>query len=413
LGGSPAGLGKEAALVSVFQIKRIISPETLRSIRPSSLLALLRPHRRFLHEHGFELPAARDGASLDVAALSRLLQLPDLHPPVDLADALFYINEMSTPEGMDALSPALEGGDFALSMFRGDPADVAVRAWLADPQILLRKHAEIFASRPRQFKYFQGRVDPPPPLPKPTPEVLRPLESHLAGIFEAKGRGRGTQLSAYAGADDSLFMVRHGDARRREGALRGVEETSVLYRPLKFDVVGYESFSGTLRVYARSKWEVSLYRGAFGQYLFGAMDHFSGEGRYTLEPLRSGDRRCLACGDAAPIHYVTLTELHLLWGGLHGSLEVHRAADVFAALGQRKAAVPAGPRIVRASFDLILFGVKQARRVTIVPPNIARYSHEHESPLVDRWLRLRGFIGGDAEGEAGGTEETNQLLLVP
>jgi hypothetical protein len=379
--------------VPVYHPKRFIRIETLRSITPKCLLALLKPHRSFLAENGLELPAAKKhSATIDLQKLSHILATPDFHHPPDLADALYYIHEMATPEGMDALLPELNGGQFTFGADEYGPADVAVQAWVKDRSLVERKHAEIFASRPRRFEYFQSRTDPPPKLPALTPERLAPLEAYLNSVFVSKGRGQCAKVLTYPHGDDCLFIVRHGDPHRREGALDGAVETSVVYRPLKFDVVGYDAASGALRVYTRTKWERSLYRNAFGQFLFGALDHFPDCSRYTLEPLRSGDRACLACADAPPIKLINLTELHLRWGGIYAALEIHQAGDVFGALRHRKVEVPAGPRIELASFDVYLFGHTRPQRVTIVPPNIARYSHEGDSPLIEQWLGLRGFI---------------------
>lgn len=377
--------------MAVYKIKRFVRPESLREISPKSLLALIRPYRSFFTAQGLALPRTKEAAKLDLRKLSKILATSDLQPPRGLTDALYFTNEMATPEGMDALLPELSE-EFTGVMFGAEPADVAVRAWLKDPAIVERKHAELFASRPRRFEYFQNGEHPPPRLPPLLPEIFAPLETYLDNVFEAKGRGRGVRVLAYEHDCDCLFMVRHADPRRREGAIDGTEETSVLYRPLRFDIVGYDARSGTLRVYARSKWETSLYRGAFGQHLFGAMDHFPDIGRYTLEPLRCGDSACLVCTDAVPIKHVRVTEVHLYWGGTYDSVEVHKATDVFAALKQRKAGVPSGPRIRQATFEVSMFGEKLPRRVTIIPPNIARYSHEDESHVVDNWLALRGFI---------------------
>lgn len=204
----------------VYQIKRFTRIETLRSIRPKSLLALLRPHRKFFAEQNLTLPPAKEAAKLDLSKLAQLLATPELHPPRVLADALYYINEMATRAGMDALLAELKDEQIGIGMFDVEPADVVVRVWLKDPELVERKRAAIIASRPRRFEYFQSYEDPPPPLPAVTPALLAPLEAHLDAVFGAKGRGRGVQVRTYTrGSDDSLFMIRHGEPRRREGAL--------------------------------------------------------------------------------------------------------------------------------------------------------------------------------------------------
>jgi hypothetical protein len=65
---------------------------------------------------------------------------------------------------------------------------------------------------------------------------------------------------------------------------------------------------------------------------------------------------------------------------------------VFAWLKQRQVEIPAEARITTAVFDVFVVGERKARQVTIVPPNVARYSHEDQSQLIDHWLGLRGLI---------------------
>ena len=377
--------------MSVYHLKRLSRPDTLRLINPKLLLRLLRPYRGFFAGQGMEFSAGQAGAKLDLQRLGDILADPEPSPPRQLADALYYINELSTPEGMDALLPVVQDKR-QLSFLTGleSPADVAVRAWIKDPAIVQRKHAEIFAAKPRRFEYYQSYTDPPPPVPELTAQLLGKIEKYLDDAYTAKGRGRGARITPFQYDQDHLFIVRHGDPNRREGALEGEKETSVFYRPLKFDVVGYSALSGTLRVNARTKWENSLYRNAFGRFLFGAIDHFPQERLYTLEPLRQ--EGCLACADAAPIKVVNVTELQLRWPGAYGECQTHRAPDVLAAIRHRKAEIPFNAHIESASFAVFVFGQDNPMRVTLVPPNIARFTHDGETQLIEHWLSLRGFM---------------------
>jgi hypothetical protein len=308
---------RKETLMSTFNVREFLRPETLRTISRRSLLSLLRPHKQFFEGAGLKLPATRNARALDLQRLANILGTPDLRMPAGLADALYYITELSTPQGMDALLEEFALADLGMSMFGIEPPDVAVQAWLKDPTAVERKHAEILASQPRRFEYFQSFDFPPPPLPEITAASIQVLEAYLDHVFVAKGRGPGVRVLPWRRESGALFMVRHADPRRREGAIEGTEETSVLYRPLRFDVVGYDAIAGTLRVYAKTDWERSLYRNGFGLALFDALDHFPGTVRYTLEPLRSGERGCLACADASPIKHVNLVEVRLQWGGIY------------------------------------------------------------------------------------------------
>ena len=392
----------------IFDTKRFARPETLRQIDSNNLLKLLRRYRRFFADHGMELPACKKGhPKFDLDFLSQILASPDSRPPQELADALFYINAMSTAEGMDALLPELNGRQFRLDAEFSAPADVALRAWLKDPELVQRKHAEIFATRPRRFEYFHGAAHPPLPLPQLTDDRLARLEGYLDETFFAKGRGRGAKVLPCPGEYECMFLVRHGDPHRREGALDGGQETSVFYRPLRFDVVGYDSESGILRVHAKSTWEKSLYRNGFGRFLFDALDHFPDSGCYTLEPLRSG-AGCLACGETPPMKCVNLSELHLRLPGAEGGLLIHRCSDVLASMRRHKQEIPPNARLEQATFDVFVFGERQPHRVTIVPPRIARYSDESDNRMMKEWLMLRGFI----HGRTGAINESEATLTL-
>jgi hypothetical protein len=191
---------------------------------------------------------------------------------------------------------------------------------------------------------------------------------------------------------DCLFYVRHGDPYRREGALEGEVASSVLYRPMRFDVVVYDPLGGTLRVNARTKWETSLYRNEFGRLLLGTIDAFPNVARYTLAPLRDQGTKALACADVPGIKLVTLIEVALQWPGRFKELEVRKAKDVFAALAFRKASLADKPQIVRAVFEIRFRGDHRAYPLLIRPPNVAQYARDEDGPLVDAWLTARGFL---------------------
>jgi hypothetical protein len=120
--------------VATYSLRRFIRPETLRAVDPASRLVLLRPHRQFFSSVGFELPAARDASALDLQKLAGILATPDLRTPIGLADALYYINELATRD--DALLSELAPDELGLDLFHIDPADVALRAWVKDRELV-------------------------------------------------------------------------------------------------------------------------------------------------------------------------------------------------------------------------------------------------------------------------------------
>jgi hypothetical protein len=180
-------------------------------------------------------------------------------------------------------------------------------------------------------------------------------------------------------------------------------------------VVIYDPVQGELRVHARAKWEVVLYRTQFGLCLFDHMEFFPNAAKYTLKPLREQGAASLHCQDVRGLVYVQLKEVHLSWGGKHKEVQIHRALNVFEALKLRQTEMPEKPLLVRATFAVRFADGKDARLVTISPPNTALYAHEEDAHLVDQWLALRGFVkgpGGSATSKPGEDDGQGGSLLA-
>ncbi len=89
--------------MATFNLRRFSKPEMLRRIDRKHLIAFLEPHAAYFSARGVELPPVQQEDGLDYNALSHLLLTPDSTTPDDLAEALFYVNEVSTPEGFDSI----------------------------------------------------------------------------------------------------------------------------------------------------------------------------------------------------------------------------------------------------------------------------------------------------------------------
>lgn len=394
----------------IYRLPRFTRPGFFLSIGADRLDQLLQPHAAFLEDRGLVLPQPATSEKLDVELLTHVLATPATDTPAGLADALYFIHALSTTRGLYALLDEIPLKQMGLEHPLGlEPADVAVRAWLLSPQTVERVHAELGASRPRRFDYFQTNADPLPEFLPPTSDQLKPLETDLDDAFVPKGRGKGTRVFAYPHERDCLFLVRRPDPLRREGAMVEAEATSVLFRPIRFDVVAYEPRLGILRVNARSEWETILYRQQFGKHLFGSMAFFPAGGGYTLDPLRSNDSACMACRDVPGMKEVALVEVELGWGGVYGETETRRASNLFAALRRRRAELATSPRFIRATFSIRFWNGRGPRTVTIVPPNVAQFHRDDDGPLIDQWLRARGFLRS-GRGKAGFYGEAEAVL---
>ena len=386
--------------MATYNLQRFAQPAVLKAMAPKRLHEFLGPYQSYFDGRGLSLPSPNASNGLDYEHLVEVLMSPDADTPKDLVDALFFVNEMSTDECMDLLLEEAETNGLSLEG-KPDPtaADVAVQIFLQDRQLLERKHAEQYLTRPRVFEYFQTEARPVPAFKQPSWVTLVALEFDLDNWFEKKKRGRGSRVFVYPKGDSIWFLVRHGDPFRREGSLDGGQTSSVFYRPEKHDVLVYESAVGELRMNACNKGEKETYRVEFGRHAFGNEDFFPGTGKYTLEPLRRDGAASIVCTDVDGMDWVRLKEVQFLWGGAEREIEIRKAKDLFAALEGRGQSMPARAPILRASFHVKFTDAKSPRIVTIRPSNIAQYTRDSDADVVEDWLQKRGFIELDEDEE--------------
>lgn len=187
------------------------------------------------------------------------------------------------------------------------------------------------------------------------------------------------------------FLVRHGEPLKREESIDGLETSSIYYRPLKYDVVLYSPAIGELRINARTSGEKQLYRSKFGEHLFGDENAFPGTNKYTLDPLRELGEDALAPGAIDGIEWIKLQEVQFYYGGKPWELVTRKSDDYFELLKSRKSTFPSG-RIFRAKFQVKFSDAKTPRSVVIRPSNIAQFTRDDDSVVVEQWLEAQGFI---------------------
>jgi hypothetical protein len=377
--------------MSSFRLSRFFSqPEILRGIDPENLVSILADHAAAMEALGFKLPDAADAAGFDYDALTALLMEPDKLPS-EVREAFYFVHEMATDEGMECLLDAAEqAGIEIVGTPAPTPGDTAVQVWLKDRELLERKHAEQFLRSPRTFESFGTATSPVPTYNDPM-ALAAQMKNDLDDFFDKRKRGRNTKVFPYVRSDGVWFLVRHGDPFKREGAIddKG-ESVGVYYWPEKFDVLVLDPAEGELRINARNKGEKKEYRKVFGRHLYGDDGFFGGESKYTLEPLREKGEDAIAPVEG--MEEVFLTEVDFLWGGSFSEKEIRKADDVFGAYKARNRAFPAKPPITKACFRVTFSDSDTPRTVTIKPPNVAQYTRDADSVIVEKWLKARGFI---------------------
>ena len=137
-----AGTNWRGNAMATLILRRFSRPGILRAIPPARLLTFLKPHRRYFLSRSVDLPLSTASGEFDYESLAKVFGTRH-ETPKELVDAIYFIDEMSTHEGMDAL--LAEANKRNLKLPAGSehsPADIAVQVWLLDKDILERLHAE-------------------------------------------------------------------------------------------------------------------------------------------------------------------------------------------------------------------------------------------------------------------------------
>lgn len=391
--------------MATLTLRRFSNIEMLGAIRPEHFRELLAPYADYLASRGAVMPPEGERSGLGFAHVAQVLMTPDPAMPQDLVEALYYIHEMATPQGFEAMIQALEEGQ--AEVHADDEAtalDLAIQLWLKDPRLLERLHAEQSLHRPRSFEYFRSGVGPVQFM-LPGDEAIARLESELNAWFVRKRRGRTAKVFHYVQPDSIWFLVRHGEPFKCENVIQdGGESACIVYRPEKFDVIVYEPATGEIRINARTKGERELYRTAFGRHFFGYSEFFSERSRFNLEPLVRSGQFSLVCLDIPALEWIKLKEIQMAWGGGYNEVEVRRAEDVFAALAERGESLPRHIRLLKATFLVKFRSSKTPRTVVISSSNRAQYKRDDDGGIIEEWMRRRGFIGFGEEAAGAAAE---------
>ncbi len=379
-----------------FTLRRFSKPGMLRRIDRKHLIAFLEPHAAYFSARGVELPPVQEEDGLDYNELSHVLLTPDNSTPGDLAEALYYVNEVSTQEGFEAVQAEIYGTELDTEIEEtATPADLAIQVWMKDKSIIERVIAELLPLNKRSFEYFKTVVNPLPVFTIPSSERITALENDLDEWFAKKRKGKYSKVKIFSKDDYIWIVVRHGSSFNRESVIESGKSKSQYFRPEKFDVLIYNPLIGEIRMHAVTKGEKELYRKMFGKHLFGDENFFSQRSQFNLESLRTVGEESLSCEDVDGLENVKLKEVQLTYAGAYKDKEIRRSEDFFASLRVRGFQFPQHGRITQASFYVKFKEVKKPRSLTISSGNRASFRCDDDSVILERWLFLRGFITGN------------------
>ena len=394
-----------------LRLKRFTNVAVLKRIEFSLLLEFLESNvriRAFLVERG--LVWTTDPRQFDYNELARILMSPSVETPDELLDALYFVDGLADPEYCDRILEEAQKAGINLGTEDPSPEDLALRAWLADRNILERVHAEQYRVRPKKFGSYFARSDARLDLDRPSDIVLSELEDDLDEWFDFKKKGRGTKVFPFFKSDGVWFLVRHGQRIKREGTLEADGESgSIFYRPEKFDVLIYYPHKGELAIHADTKGEREAYCRCLGEHLFGDANFFRLDdaiAKYTLQPLIEHGRDALICTDVEGIKHIRLYELQFKRDSNQPNRWTVWGEDVFSDLELK------GPDLVEEADNISLLKAKfkvtfaggRERAVTVEPPNSASFEREPDNSVIHEWLDRRGFICTHDNEEAGHDE---------
>ncbi|MBF0629353.1 MAG: hypothetical protein HQL91_14150, partial [Magnetococcales bacterium] len=377
--------------MATFNPRRFAQPDKLREITHSRLLSFLQPFRDYLEGRG--LSFSTEGGEINYVLLSSILMNPGDDTPDHLVDALYFVHEMATSEGMNQLLGAARENGLTLE-YEADssPADIVIQVWLQDRVLLETQHASALIANPRSFTHFAGKIKGHK-FTMPTEQTMMELESAMDDWFAEHRRGRGCKVFIFDQGRKVCILVRHGQPTKREGSIKeGGESSSVHYRPEKHDVVIYDRKLVDLAINAETKGEREMYVAKIGLYLFGDESFFPGGEKYTLDPLKLDGKASVACGDVEGLEWIRLNKLGIHNGGKYSALDIKKATDLFAYFEEKGIAIHPSSRLVMATFEVKFSNARRPRSLTIYPANHALYTRDEDSTLLEKWMGKRGFL---------------------
>ncbi len=376
--------------MSAHQLRHLGQPEVLKTVSTENLLALLKPHGEFFARHGMALPDSPDGFEPDYDRLARLFFAPEQAIPMELATALYFVDQMATNDCVDALVTAIPEIDDRCFF---TAADIAVQGWLLNQLAFEQVCAEqSVRKRSRSFESYYA-ANRPLPTCDCSPETVDALEDELDRQFILRGRGDGTRLFLSERPDGFWFLIRHGERLRREGCIQNGKSGSVFFRPERYDAVVYDPTAGELRINAKTNWVKALYHRMFGKHLFGREDFFPGDYKYTLVPLLVDGEAALCCSDIPGIAWIRLVMIRYRWLSRHCLFESLEADNLFAAARDGECRMPQNAEIVCAQFQVQFTRVRTGpRAVTLRLPNVLKYTLDIDAACIEEWLLKRSFV---------------------
>jgi len=367
----------------------------LQSIKPQRLQNLLEPYADYLHSKQLH-PSSEDHEQY-VRKLAEIFASPEADTPSSLLDALHVVNGLTGRGTIDLLFDQVDG---LMDAFQNDeepfPGDVAIEAFLLDrdrAELMLSHHS---AQARRAFTSFQSQRPSPPKVVSDLATGTRTLSNDLDHWFYQRRCGRGASAHCSQNEGSLFVFVSHGTPMRRLDVLDAGMRDSLICRPIKDDIAVFDKLVGELRINAETIPQREIYRRLIGKHLFGDEEMFPPGEKYTLDPLLDYGEAALSVAMVEELTGAACHSVKMLLPGHKPEELTSRRQDVLEVLEERidwlRRQGYDDIRLTEAKFSLSFAESRRSRVVTIKPPNVAIYSRDGDSEVVERFLRDRGFI---------------------
>ncbi|QHI69849.1 hypothetical protein [Tichowtungia aerotolerans] len=387
-----------------FRLLNITNEVALGDGSQSDLEALLSSDQKFT------IPRLKNG-DINCRKLVEQFRLPE-DLPRKLANALYYIDAMATNDGADQLQTEFEKvhPDFTLEEAHVCPIGCSIKAWLKDSALVKRVLAETSVENIQATDVFRG------PSGKTRKTVTKNHISKLTTLmrlwFDANRRGKRAEITHFKRNGAIWFVVRRGDAFKREAQINqdtGESVASFGYKELH-DIVIYDPEMNDLQVHADGTKVKRQYALAFGEALFGDIDFFQPGDVYTLKPLLKKKSGALNCGGIPGLTGARLFRIEYPVGNSQNETVAHKSDDLLVSFAEREKSLASSgvlwnsiQQLRQATIKLEFTEVDGVqigeRSVRICPPGRVLFKRDGAAPLIERFLKQNGYVLDKPEAE--------------
>ncbi len=396
-------------MAKAIKLVRFTNWQRLKNLSRELLMKLVAPFTGQIKESGIDLPSETLEDKPFYTGWSGVFAHPE-NLPGELTETLITIDEMSQETAHENLMEQIETEKLTFD-FGEDPTamEVAAKIHLEKPEFLRAKHAEEKLRKLRSFVHLlptQGVL--PPPFSKPTAAQLEEFANRLRPFFKKKIKGEYVAVDCHEMDGEFWFIIDHGDTVMRTLEVKDDAKTRVLrYRPETDDVLVYNPGSNSIRVNSGSVGARKEYAKHFGELFFGNCEAFKLSAKFCFDPIHVG-RKAFDDVDVPGIERVVLREIQVMRGWGQHAVMTLRADDLFQVIEDGRLKVFPETPIFKVGMDFLFTGdEKRPRSVKITDENTISMARACDHALVEKWLVLAGFSGGQEEEGAhdDGTEE--------